>query len=276
MEPDGPHLINMRLDGLLPPDVVTEKSIARFNQFISKTSIEVAPILINTADEKGFSEGIVSIRLRNNFDEPVEMAATIAGLPLRGLTVDPMELRLTAGPKKTAELQVRVQFAKPVEFEALAHTSLTATFRTTGKKLLTSEQVVPVVIDRRFSLPTLATMPVIDGVIETWPEKSNALPPNPLLLGNRQAWQGPGDATAQFFARQMDGYIYVAVRVTDDNVLPTDHVELLIDPRPVAQRSRNPHYTPASLTIRTFAPETHKAAVSSMLANPVTTGPMLE
>ncbi|MGI9457282.1 MAG: metallophosphoesterase, partial [Aeoliella sp.] len=255
MESDGPHLINLRLDGMLPANVVTEQSIGRFNQFLTKTSVEVAPILIENADIAGFSEGEISIRLSNDFDEPVEMVGTIDGLPLRGLTVDPMDLKLAAAPNAVAELRVRVQFAEPVQFETLARTALTAKLRTTGESPLQSERIVPVVIDRRFAFPALATMPEIDGVIEEWPDSFNATRDEPLLLGNVRSWQGQGDGSAEFYARQVGDKAYVAVRVTDDRVIPAgDRVELLIDPRGVDARSRDPRYVRTGLTISGYAP----------------------
>src|SRR5690606_9963820 len=55
MERDGPRMANLRLDGILPPDVVTEESIARFRRFLSETVVEVAPILID--NDQGFGEG---------------------------------------------------------------------------------------------------------------------------------------------------------------------------------------------------------------------------
>lgn len=256
MEADGPHVANLRLDGILRPDVVTEESIARFNKFLRGASLEVEPILIEGAESEAFSQGEITIRLHNRFDEPVAMAGEIDGMPLRGLTVDPMQLELEAGPGESVEKRIRVEFTKPVEFAALARTTLTAKMRSTADNPLRSEITVPVVIDRRFSLPSLASMPELDGVIEEWPDvRTNATPDKPLLLGDRLAWQGPGDCSAEFFARQVGDRMYVAARVTDDRVIEGDEIELLVDPRRFGVRTRDSQYVRTGLSIVATAPD---------------------
>jgi hypothetical protein len=114
MEKDGPHVANLLLDGIQPGDVVSEQSIGRFREFLAKTQLEVAPILVD--DEAGFSQGRIDLRLTNRFDTPVEVSATIAGLPLRGLTIEPETLKLSAAPGKTEELAVTVKFADKIAF----------------------------------------------------------------------------------------------------------------------------------------------------------------
>ncbi|MEX2185731.1 MAG: metallophosphoesterase, partial [Pirellulales bacterium] len=131
MEKDGPHVANLLLDGIQPGDVVTEKSIGRFREFLAKTQLEVAPILVD--DESGFSQGRIDLRLTNRFDTPVDVSATIAGLPLRGLTIEPETLKLSAAPGKTETLAVTVKFADKIEFAHLAQTLMTASIRTAEK-----------------------------------------------------------------------------------------------------------------------------------------------
>ncbi len=256
MEADGPHMANLRLDGILAPDVVTEESLARFNNFLTNTSVEVAPILIEGAESDAFSSGEVVVRLRNNTQETVAISGEIDGMPLRGITVDPMDIKLEAGPESTAERRIRVQFTEPVEFAALARSVLTAKLRTTGDDPMSAEVMVPVVIDRRFSLPTLAAMPDIDGVIDEWPtQRTNATSDKPLLLGNIRGWQGVGDASAEFFARLVGDRVYVAARVTDDRVREGDRIVLLIDPRGFDDRTREPKYRRNGLSISASAPD---------------------
>lgn len=256
MEADGPHVANLRLDGILQPDVVTEQGIARFNKFLVGTGVEVAPILIEGEEAAAFSEGEITIRLRNDFNEPIRMSGEIVGMPLRGLTVDPMQLALEAAPGEGVEQRVRVQFGEPVEFAALARTVFNARIESLGDDPLKADLTVPVVIDRRFSLPSLAAMPTIDGVIDQWPtERTNAMPEEPRLTGNILSWQGPGDASAEFFARHVGDRAYVAVRVTDDRLMGGDGIELLVDPRPVGDRAREPQYRGAGLSIAATAPD---------------------
>ncbi|QDS98876.1 metallophosphoesterase [Adhaeretor mobilis] len=261
MEKSGPQLVNLRLDGILPANVVTEQGSKRFNKFLSKTSVEVAPILLDEDSTEQFSSGEVAIRLTNGFTEPISLSGIIEGLPLRGLTVDPGTFDLEAQPGKTSELKVRVAFSDPIEYESLFRTSLVAQIHTAGdsktSRKLKSERIIPVVIDRRFEFPKIAKLPEIDGKIQNWPESSNATSEKPLIIGNALSWQGPGDGSAKFFARYVpEGeQVYIGVRVVDDRVISSaDRVELLIDPRPLSVRTTTPQYARSGLTISAYAP----------------------
>ncbi|MFO0946622.1 MAG: metallophosphoesterase [Planctomycetota bacterium] len=66
MEEDGPHTAIVMLDGVLAPETVNEKGIARFRAFLASAAIEVAPILIDS--DAGFSSGRIDVRLTNGFD----------------------------------------------------------------------------------------------------------------------------------------------------------------------------------------------------------------
>lgn len=235
MEKDGPTVANLLLDGILPGNVVTEQSIARFRHFLARTQIEVAPILID--DEGGLSQGRIDLRLVNDFDAPVEMSATIAGLPLRGLTVDPETLKLSAQPGTSAELAVNVQFAEKIAFEHLAQTILTASLKTTGENPLTAERQVPVIIDRKYSVPRVATIK-IDGDLADWPDHCLPMPSQPLVLDRPQDWTGPDDCSISIQAARDDKYLYLAATVTDERVLDDGELlHFLLDPRPTAMRS---------------------------------------
>lgn len=253
MERDGPHIANLRLDGILPADVVTEESITRFRNFLARTVIEVAPILLD--NDNGFGEGEVHIRVENGFDETVTVSGAIDGLPLRGLTVDPSQLSLTVEPGKSAEQSIRIRFEKPIEFASLAHTTFTAKMSTKGEAPLRAERLAPVVIDRRFDVRLVEAVPEVDGVIDALPGFTLRFPDKPLVLGNAESWTGPNDATAEFSTACDDQTLYFAVRVTDDRVLASeDRLQLLIDPRPVDQRRSEPRLRAGALSISASAP----------------------
>ncbi|TWT77939.1 cyclic 3',5'-adenosine monophosphate phosphodiesterase [Posidoniimonas polymericola] len=254
MEPDGPHLVNLRLDGILEPGVVNEKGINRFNRFLERTTVAIDPILIESQGD-GFSEGEVVLKVANEFNEPITVKGEIDGLPLRGLTVDPLTIDLEVAPNDAVEQRIRIRFAEQVDFSSLSRTTLTATVRSSGDNPLLTERTSPVVIDRRFELPGLAELPAIDGQVEAWPETSEQTADKPLVLEAPLAWQGPNDASAKFFARHVGDRVYVAVQVKDDRVLAAgDRVELLIDPRGLAARVQDPSYMRTGLSISAYAP----------------------
>jgi hypothetical protein len=253
MEKDGPTVANLVLDGILPGNVVTEESIARFRSFLAKTQIEVAPILID--DAGGLSQGRIDLRLVNGFDVPVEVSATIAGLPLRGLTVDPETLKLAAAPGQSDELAVNVHFAEKIAFEHLAQTVLTASLRTTeGDRPLTAERQVPVVIDRKYAIPRVAAIKV-DGDLDDWPADWLPMPATPLVLDRPQDWIGPDDCGVSIQAAHDDDHLYLAARVTDERILAGDQLTFVIDTRSLTARRDDPRLRKGTLRV-TVTPET--------------------
>ena len=235
MESDGPHLANLLLDGILPPDAVTEDGIARFRRFLSEPAIQIAPILLE--DVAGLSGGRIDIRFTNGFDTKVQLSGKIEGLPLRGLTVDPVLLELEAEPGQTAELAVTFQFTSPVVVPLLLQTALTAKLRSVEGRPLVAERSIPVIIDRKYHCPPPAAPVTVDGKLDEWPQLTESTSPTPLLLGNVQNWQGSADASLTFQLTQDEKFIYFAGRVMDDVVLDgADRLVLRLDSRPIHTR----------------------------------------
>lgn len=258
MEPEGPTVVNLLLDGIVPANTVTEKGIARFREFLAKARLEVAPILVDS--DAGISSGRIDLRLKNTFDTPVQVAAEIDGLPLRGLTVEqgPV-LKLTAAPGETKMLAVEVQFNETVAFEHFAQTLLTAKVRSAdvkdGEPPLTAELTLPVVIDRKYSCPIPQAAIAIDGDPNEWPALSLASGDSPLVVGESKSWQGAGDAAVRFGTAHDDKYIYVAAEVTDDRILAGDKLELRLDGRSISDRRAAPVSKSSRYLLSIPAPE---------------------
>jgi hypothetical protein len=253
MENDGPTVVNLLLDGILPADEVTEEGIARFRDFLAQTRIEIAPILLD--DAEGFSRGQIDLRFTNGFETPVRMTGRIDGLPLKGLTVDQPALSLTAGPGETAELSVQVQFNQAIAFEHLAQTLLTAKLSTLEEdRPLTAEKTVPVIIDRGYPCPGPPSAVTIDGVLDEWPALPLATGEQPLVIGPAEQWQGPGDASLSFAVAQDEQFLYFAGQVTDDAVMEGDDLELRLDARPIDARKDDPRLVDGTYLARMSAP----------------------
>lgn len=254
MEADGPHVANLLLDGILPADAVTEKGIARFRDFLAKTHIEVAPILIG--ESEGLTEGKIDIRVTNQFDRPVEIRGTIQGLPLRGLHVDPAKLELSAAPGKTSDLSVGIRFAESIAFPHLAETLLTARLRTIDEDPpLTAERTIPVVIDRKFPC-SVVTLKSIDGVLEEALARLESTSERPLLVGALETWTGPPDASFQFGLGRDDKFLYLSAHVVDEQIVDGgDALELRVDARFIDQRRNEPQLSRGAYVFRLSAPD---------------------
>jgi len=237
MEKEGPHVANLTLDGVLPGNVVTEKSIARFRKFLAKTVLEVAPIWVDSRDN--FSHGQIDLRLTNHFDVPIELTGQIAGLPLRGLTLAPEKPLLTAQPGETATLALALNFHAPVGLDHLTQTLLTANIRTTGEEPnLKAQWSVPITIDRKYNLAQRNQPVTIDALLDDWGKLRFSTGQSPRVLGAIESWQGSGDAAIDFDIVLDQSRLLFAGHVQDDVVIAGDAVELWIDGRRLPTRAK--------------------------------------
>ncbi len=271
MEDDGPRVVNLLLDGIVGGDEVNEDTLKQFRAFLAKAKVEVAPILLD--DKQSLSEGRIDVRLINEYDRPVRVSGRIEGLPLKGLTVDPVDLTLEAGAGETKTLSVQVRFNEPIPFADLEQTVFRAFIETAdseagevvkaegaspeetdaavaARKPYRAEQAVPVVIDRRFHCPPTKTPIKLDGKLDEWPELSHRTPNPPVLLGPAEQYQGPQDCSFVFDVARDDEFIYFAARVTDDRVVEgKDELVLLLDGRPISIRSQTSTLGPGSHSV---------------------------
>ncbi len=264
MERDGPQIANLLLDGILPADVVTEESIARFRRFLAEVQLEVAPILVD--DESGFHGGRIDLRLANRFDKPVEIRGRLAGVPLRGLTLEPDQLTLRAEPGETKELALSLQFTDKISFPQLAGTVFTATLRSDEQPGLSAERSIPVVIDRKYAVPATTGL-TIDGNLDDWESLRFATPQEPLVLGKPEFWQGWGDASVQFDVMHDEELVYLAARIQDDVVVDKDRLELRIDARPLTTRIGDNRLREGTYQIRIPAPVSSETSTAGTLWN---------
>ena len=235
MEPDGPHVANLLLDGVAPANVVTEQSIANFRKFLTTARLDVAPILID--DSQGFQRGRIDLRLVNQFDEPVQVEGRLEGIPLRGLTLEPGRLAMRAPAGGTAELAMSLTFLDRVPYAQLAGTSFLATVRSVGKDALLAERTIPLVIARKHLLTELDPPPTVDGRLEDWDALPYGTNEISLVLDNSAAWQGPGDASVRFNVGYDREQLLIAGDVQDDRVTGEDQLVIRIDARPLATRA---------------------------------------
>jgi hypothetical protein len=238
---------------------VTEKGIARFRDFLAKTRLEAAPILVD--DEAGISSGRIDLRLKNTFDAPVEVTAEIDGLPLRGLSVEPGNvLKLSAAPGETQTLSVDVRFGEKIAFAQFAQTLLTAKIRTLeDDSPLSAERTVPVVIDRKYPCPSVAEPVVVDGFPKEWNELPLATTDKPLLAGEAEEWQGPQDASLRFATSHDDNFLYVAAEVTDEHVVDGDKLEFRFDARWIGERKSEARPKTGAYLLSIPAPSSEQA-----------------
>lgn len=250
MEQDGPHVANLKLDGVLAADVATEESVGRFNQYLRSARIEVSPVLMEEG-ANALQEGSFDLHLANHFDEPVELDAEITGLPLQGLSMDRKRLQLACAPGESKTMTVQFAFRGSVPVEQLIRTSLQAGVRSTGADKLFFEATRPVVMDQLHPLAAAPVSVAVDGDLSEWAAILPATTPDSIRLGHRSQWKGQTDGS---MAQQIGGTtdtLYFAFDVTDDLVVPgEDGVTICLDSRAREERQSAPEYGDAAFLLQ--------------------------
>ncbi len=230
MEEDGPRIANIRLEGVLAPDVVTEDSIRRFREFLEESKILIEPVLVETSDHVQSAEFAVTVA--NKFDDELLVDARIGGLPLNGLTLDPESFSVSVLPHKSRRVVCRFDLAEPLPFEQFQNTILTATIRS-GE--LVAEVTAPVTIDRRHVVPAVAVE--LDGNLQEWSGGWMEFASTPPTNGAAGQWQGAGDGFLRFRMSHDEQNIYLGGEVSDDTiVVGRDRLYFGIDARRMEAR----------------------------------------
>ena len=235
MEDAGPRVANLRLDGVLPADVVTEEKARRFNDFLQKARLEVEPLLVEGAD--AVTQGAVKLTLTNELDDAIRVQARLSGFPLQGLTVTPPDITLRATPHQKTEGGSEFKLDQPAPFSKFQQATLTATIETESDPPMRAELTLPIIVDRRF--PAARRTIVVDGEIDApWKDVEAFEFPkeNPTRLGGAELWKGPEDAWMQFKVAHDADHVYLLGQVTDENVIPGDGVVFVMDTRPFGKR----------------------------------------
>ncbi len=259
MEQDGPRVANLLLDGILPADVVTESSIARFRNLLQTVRLEVQPILIS-ADS--IQTGEIRIGLRNDFDQAVTVSGTIEGLPLVGLSMESQSLELTAQPGQALERTIRFEMKEPVKLDRFRATNMTARITSQGDDPLRAEWSLPVVIDHEYQLRQESI--TVDGDLQEWTQPWWATEDRPELTGAIQNWTSTADCSLEMSARHQPEQLSFALRVADERVMAGDGVTIVVDQRPSLQRLSSSQLGNQTLVLNIEAPQSTEVGQCSV------------
>jgi hypothetical protein len=241
MTKDGPLIANLRLDGILPGDVVDEALRGLVRQLEQAVSAE--PLL---SSSRYFSRATARFSVANPGARPLAVVARF--LPSRDLVPEEVEERLTVAPGGAATLEVPVRARAARAFETLAPGRVQLTLETEGPRgeALVLERELALLPERRFDALRAARPIVVDGDLAEWGRLPFVVD-EPAGRSGHGVQRGPEDASFRFGVRQDDAFLWLAVDVRDDSIVASpgevarhqDHVAFSIDARPDPERSVN-------------------------------------
>jgi hypothetical protein len=237
---EGPVVANLRLDGILPEDVVTaarRRSVDRLSR-----AIRAQPLLGSGAL---FRSGTARYEIRNRGGEEL----LVRGRPEPGLDLvvreRALEVRVPPRSSRTLALEVGARPALPYATLAPGRVRWTLATRDADGpvEIATSSAILP---ERRFPLARTRARLEVDGDLREWGALAFAVD-EPAEVEGPGRHDGPADASFRFDARRDAEALHVAVLVRDDSVVAgpersvreQDHVALALDARPDPARSAN-------------------------------------
>ena len=250
MTGDGPVIANLRLDGILPSDVVTAAQRARV--LALPRAIVQEPL---RGDADAFRSGVARFSIANSGKHALEVVGRAEGSPQ--LDAGDLTLRASVAPGAVANLELPIRARVPVAYEAIEPARVRWALATTGPNgaplsVETSSIVLP---ENPFALKRAANAIEADADLAEWAPLAFAVRA-PGELDGHGDHEGAADASFAFDTRHDEAGVHFAVPVRDDDVVATphrtlreqDHVVINLDARPEAARNRNMDYLAARLS----------------------------
>ena len=246
----GPVIANLRLDGILPGDIVTEEQRALV---LALPRAIVQEPLRGEAD--AFRSGTARFSIANNGEHPLAVAGRAEGSPQ--LDAGDVTLRATIEPGGVANLELPLRARTPMAYEAIDPAHVRWTLVTTGPNgaPLSVETDSILAPEQEFALKRAAGAMTADADLADWAPLAFAVRA-PGELDGHGDYTGAADASFAFDVRHDDAGVHFAVQVRDDDVVSLkertlreqDHVVINLDARPEPERNKNMDYLIARLS----------------------------
>ncbi len=218
MKPGGPVVANLRLDGILPDDVVSEATYPRVEALREGSWLRIEPVV---QTEPTFEQLTLPLRLLNPTEHPLRVTGQLT--PTAGVRFEPAQIDRVVAPQQTDTVMVKVIAQGPaVSIHALneagVELTLTGGYQVNGEplKLPTHQRLR---FDWRHTAPP-ATRPVqLDGDLGEWPAGAFTMVNQPMFIEESWEWTGPDDGHFRFAVQHHDGKVFVAIETFDDHLI---------------------------------------------------------
>jgi 3',5'-cyclic AMP phosphodiesterase CpdA len=241
MTAGGPVIANLRLDGILPSDVVTSELRELTRQL--ETAVVAEPML---SQGRYFSRGTARFSVANPSAQPLRVSARY--LASRDLVPERVDERVEVEPGGVATLEAPLGVRASRGFESLAPARAQFTLETLSPdgEPLRLERELAILPERRFDAVRAVGRVKVDGDLSEWGRLPFVVD-EPGERSGHGIHRGPEDGSFRFGVSHDREFLYVAVDVRDDSIVASpdevareqDHVSLSIDARPDPERSRN-------------------------------------
>ncbi len=217
MTDEGPRIANLLLDGILPKEVRTAELAEKLALFRRGNAISASPILAERAD--AFTEGVSTVTISNPADEPLRVKVLMEVSP--GIQVDPVSITAVVPAKSEQAVEVHVRSADAIPVSVMQPVVLhwEANYDNRENRAgITLEGMSRILVDAPFIVPVAEAPVVVDGDLAEWDDLPFLMNQPAEVYVNSTAWKGVTDSSFRFGVRRDEEFVYVAVRVVDDEL----------------------------------------------------------
>jgi len=237
----GPVIANLRLDGILPSDVVDTELRQLVQQL--EDAVVAEPIV---SQNRYFSRATARFSVANPSANPLSVTAHFQAS--RDIVPDRAEARASIEPGGVTSIEVPLRARSARAYEALAPARARFTLATEalGSEPVIIERELALLPERRFDAVRVAQAVAVDGDLQEWGRLPFVVD-EPGERSGHGIHRGPEDGSFRFGVSQDKEFVYVGVDVRDDSIVSSgdevtreqDHVSLNLDARPDPERSKN-------------------------------------
>lgn len=227
MKAGGPEVVHLGLDGIIPDDIVTDRTYDRVTTLRNGSWLSVDPVVHDRAQFKRLP---LAVGLRNPTNGELAVRGKLN--PQRGVRFEPAEIVATVPAGEDRVVMVNMIAVEPIDIHSLIEAGFSIELEggyelKNGPHFLPAKKVVP--FDWEHELRDAEKPIVIDGSLGEWPADAFSLVTNPAFKQEGWDWAGSDDGHFRFAVRREGETIVVAVETFDDVVISAAGVDALQD-----------------------------------------------
>ncbi len=247
MTDQGPIIASLMLDGIWDSNVVTEERMGLIRPALGGALVRTNGIIL---DQPTMEKAETKLRLTNDADVPLNLKVRIEATDALRPSVDAFERVVPPNSVEQVDLALLADAPTPVDSLNPVVVDWTARYELEGnvQPVIVSGQH-RIVIDKQFDLPAADAPITVDGDLADWAALPIEVREPGQVIETQDSWHGRTDASWRFGVVHDNEFIYVGIRVDDDEVRRDkkhdykrqDSVEIRLDGRPADQRDAGPY-----------------------------------
>ncbi len=226
LPPNGePHIVNLKLDGIIKEDVVNEKTFPVTQSLINQDWISVSPIVLPTQFPASISS---EINFRNPTQYPLMVNGSLPQLP--GYTITPTDVNLIIPPKTNQKQTVTIATTDKSNIDLASLSFLDVQLNGTYQ---VDKIVYQLPAKQRIRFEWETVLPGLPNAKTIAADQFNNYDSagfitlyNPELL-NKWYWYGTNDCLVKFRILHDANSLYLAAFIKDDQLVTGDNQDVL-------------------------------------------------